>query len=126
MSDFAEDINVPTNDCISRQAAINTVVNMRNRCDNDINDFYDLLIESFKVLPSAEGWIPVSERLPKKGGWYLVTWEDQFKTVRGVTVSEFVDPKGLTDIGHFEGFVLREITAWMELPKPYKEEVEIG
>ena len=38
---------------ISRKATINTVINMRNRCD-DINDFYDLLIESFKVLPSAE------------------------------------------------------------------------
>lgn len=50
---------------ISRKAAINTVINMRNRCGNDINDFYDLLIESFKVLPSAE---------PKgrTGRWILV------------------------------------------------------
>ena len=41
-------------DLISRKATINTVINMRNRCGNDINDFYDLLIESVKVLPSAE------------------------------------------------------------------------
>lgn len=50
------------NDLISRKATINTVINMRNRCDNDIDDFYDLLIESFKVLPSEE---------PKKGRWDL-------------------------------------------------------
>lgn len=47
-------------DLINRKATINTVINMRKRCGNDINDFYDLLIESFKVLPSAE---------PKKGRW---------------------------------------------------------
>ena len=50
------------NDLIRRQATINTVINMRNRCGNDINDFYDLLIESVKVLPSAEPkWIPCKE-----------------------------------------------------------------
>ena len=49
-------------DLINRKATINTVINMRNRCGNDINDFYDLLIESVKVLPSAE---------PKKGSWNL-------------------------------------------------------
>jgi hypothetical protein len=49
-------------DLINRKATINTVINMRNRCGNDINDFYDLLIESVKVLPSAE---------PKTGKWIL-------------------------------------------------------
>ena len=49
-------------DLISRKSAINTVINMRNRCGNDINDFYDLLIESFKVLPPVE---------PKTGNWNL-------------------------------------------------------
>lgn len=69
---------------------------------------------------TAQEWIPVSERLPEKGGWYLVTWEDQFETVRRVAVSEFIEPKGLTDIRHFEGFVMNEIIAWMPLPEPYK------
>lgn len=86
----------------------------------DLAEATRVAIESLETF----GWIPVTERLPEKGGWYLVTWEDQFKTVRGVTVSEFIEPKGLTDIGHFEGFVLREITAWMPLPEPYKEVTE--
>ena len=71
---------------------------------------------------TAQEWIPVSERLPEKGGWYLVTWEDQFETVRRVAVSEFIEPKGLTDIRHFEGFVMNEIIAWMPLPEPYRPE----
>lgn len=79
-----------------------------------------ILDELFQEHKENSGWIPVSERLPKNGGWYLVTWEDQFKTVRRVAVSEFIEPKGLTDIGHFEGFVMNEIIAWMPLPEPYK------
>ena len=81
-------------------------------------------LEMLKKLPSASQWIPVTERLPEKGGWYLVTWEDPFKIVRRVAASEFIEPKGLTDIGHFEGFVLREIIAWMPLPEPYKKDGE--
>lgn len=42
-------------DTISRQAAIDTVKNTRKFCDtNNIDDFYDLLIEAFAVLPSAQ------------------------------------------------------------------------
>lgn len=95
-------------------------------------DVYSIIMQAKTVdqsmnvlhLPYVEmpKWIPVSDGLPKKSGWYLVTWEDQFKTVRGVTVSDFIEPKGLTDIGHFEGFVLREITAWMPLPECYRGE----
>ena len=40
---------------ISRQAVIDTVKNTRKCCDTDnIDDFYDLLIEAFAVLPSAQ------------------------------------------------------------------------
>ena len=41
-------------DIISRQDAIDTVLTMFDRCDGDINDYRDLLVESFKVLPSQE------------------------------------------------------------------------
>ena len=91
----------------------------RNGCPT--SEMYFAVQKAIKSLEkTTQEWIPVSKRLPKKGGWYLVTWEDQFKTVRRVAVSEFIEPKGLTDIGHFEGFALCEIIAWMPLPEPYK------
>lgn len=43
------------NRIISLQVAIDTIKNMRERCDtNDINDYFDLLIEAFNVLPSVQ------------------------------------------------------------------------
>lgn len=56
MSDFAEDTNVPTNDCISRQAAIDAVL------DSIPNDEYwmEQVNRAILRLPSAE---------PKKGKW---------------------------------------------------------
>lgn len=43
------------NDTISRTSAIDTVKNMRKVCDTeDINDYYDLLLASFDVLPSTQ------------------------------------------------------------------------
>ena len=66
-----------------------------------ISDFY----KAVKAIPSAEPrWIPVSERLPKDDGLYLVYTEEQ----------PFVCP--------FEDgeFFIDEVLAWMPLPKPYE------
>lgn len=42
-------------DCVSRQDAIGTVKHMREVCDtDDINDYYDLILEAFNVLPFAQ------------------------------------------------------------------------
>lgn len=42
-------------DLISRQAAINTVLSIRQKCDtNDIDEYRDILVECFEVLPTAE------------------------------------------------------------------------
>lgn len=50
-----------TDDTISRQDAIDTVLTMFDRCDTgEITDYRDLMVESFKVLPSQER---------KKGKW---------------------------------------------------------
>lgn len=54
-------------DTISRQAAIGTVKHMRKVCDtNDINDYYNLMLEAFNVLPPAQPEL-------KKGKWLCVT-----------------------------------------------------
>ena len=39
------------NDLLRRDAVLMTVKNMYKACDGNIKDFYDLLIESFNVLP---------------------------------------------------------------------------
>ena len=55
--------------------------------------------------PSAQRWIPCSERLPEKDGEYLTTTED-----------------GLCDVesyGDGEWFY-DDVVAWAPLPKPWK------
>lgn len=69
MSDFAKDTNVPTNDCISRQTAIDAV-EKESQVDGaygymDTKSIVDLLSD----LPSAE---------PKRGRWIFAryyVWE---------------------------------------------------
>ena len=56
MSDFAKDINVPANDCISRQAAIDALADMHCKSDED---GYVWIIRSdawarIDALPSAQ------------------------------------------------------------------------
>ena len=58
-----------------------------------------------KDLPSAQQWIPCSERLPEEDGEYLTTTED-----------------GLCDVesyGDGEWFY-DDVVAWAPLPKPWK------
>lgn len=59
-------------------------------------------------------WIPVTERLPKEEGFYLVT--------RRTTddVATFIFRRTLTSKDYWK----RCVIAWMPLPKPYKQEIE--
>lgn len=54
-------------------------------------------------------WIPVNERLPEENGGYLVTVKRGY-----VTTALWV--------GNTENW--KEVTAWMPLPEPYKEDKE--
>ena len=60
------------------------------------------------------GWIPVTERLPKEEGFYLVT--------RRITddVATFIFRRTPTSKDYWK----RCATAWMSLPQPYKAESE--
>ena len=55
MSDFAKDTNVPTNDCISRQDAIDAVKDLPN-CHNGFSDTYDkaCIISTIEDVPTAD------------------------------------------------------------------------
>ena len=78
-------------------------------------------------LPTIEPepkWIPVSERLPKKSGNYIITQ----KVVRHDSQYHY-----LSDVGYFDivtgwyskrGLNLKDVIAWMPLPEPYREEGE--
>lgn len=80
-------------------------------------------------------WIPVEEKLPEEKGWYQCTcsdkeiWNDDI--VRDLyyypEIKEFVDniryeANGLKDIKEF--FWTEYVTAWQQLPKPYKAKEE--
>lgn len=70
-----------------------------------------------------EKWIPVSECLPEDGRWVLLSFENAPLPSIGCLSQEedgrlaFTDgfTNGFTD----HGFI---VNAWMELPKPYKED----
>lgn len=57
------------------------------------------------------GWIPVSEELPKKSGFYLVSTTDC------ITIMEFSNGWISQNIGSCNWYV----KAWMPLPQPYRE-----
>lgn len=63
---------------------------------------------------NPQKWIPVSERLPKDNGDYLVTRNRMglYSYVDIVTKTNVVDK------------IASDIKAWMPLPEPWKEEEE--
>ena len=130
MSDFAKDTNVPTNDCVSRQAAIDA-----------LHRYFDGMLETdtwspcdvyglIEILPSAQPespWIPCSERLPEldnsysNSKEYLVQWDNgriditRYSNVNIFWQNETTEP-------YWKGEQYSKVVAWMPLPEPYKGE----
>ena len=102
-------------DLISRQAAIDATWFEPSYTDplNVLTEVRDRL----KALPSAQQWIPCSERLPEREGWYLISLGE--KTYGGADVDMYC--KGWVKYG-------THVLAWMPLPDPYQsdESVERG
>lgn len=127
-------------DCVSRQAAIDTIESWLS-CD-DYNDaernimramqsvLYDLpSVNPAKKVSRSENpnkWIPVSERLPESCGMYIVT--------RKIYDCPDTAPIIMSDESWFDGQntwhndnrinhdrrYLSDVIAWMPLPEPYK------
>lgn len=73
-----------------------------------VDDIYGMVINA----PTIGGWIPCSERLPEKEGFYLVTMDGEicgvdhvFTTICGFECGEWDEGK---------------IFAWQRLPDPYE------
>lgn len=98
-------------DTISRQAAIDAFAPYAEYESNRTNAEWVRRINMvLSALPPAQpGWIPVTERLPKKDGDYLVTTHSG-QIARYIFIG-----------GSSEEYWRRCATAWMPLLEPYKE-----
>lgn len=82
------------------------------------------LCDKLNYVPAIEEsnephWIPVTERLPKEEGFYLVTLED--KCGAETTIRFFRIENGER---YWSLWGNENITAWMPKPEPYKEVTE--
>ena len=68
-----------------------------------------------KAVNTPEGWIPVTERLPETEDMMLVTAKTT-KGVRSVNRAYYMN-----GFWHGSGS-MANVTAWMPLPEPYKED----
>ena len=109
------------NDLIYRQAAIDAMDDIANFVCVKDEDYIlqEEAIDNLKQLPSAQQWIPCSERLPEESGLYIVT-----------NVGRWVEPVGTryynirADGGFWSGHPGDKVLAWMELPPVYKEDTD--
>ena len=99
-------------DLISRQAAIDACHNWDD--GKDAYAFGHVIVERIQKLPSAQRWIPVSERLPNPD-------EEVFVYLWGnVPHLASVNSEGQWETDQFYLDADDTPKAWMPLPKPWK------
>lgn len=95
-----------TDDLISRQQAIDALYN--------IDEYNSRSVTAIKNLPSIQPeqrWIPVTERLPEKSGYYLATVDIGWKIVDVIFFN------------NGSGFLMANtVKAWKPTPEPYQGE----
>lgn len=96
-----------------------------SRCFTLVDSAYFQYLIDFPIVPSAQQWIPCSERLPKKDGRYWV-WCEIFIVPDHVDdpCSYYGSREASYLGGHWYGDSIGEVIAWMPLPEPYKAEKE--
>ena len=72
---------------------------------------------------AVQGWIPCSERLPKKGEVVLIT--NGKGNVRCGQYRSEHDVRGETHYWWWKGKTVESVLAWMPLPKQYREESKV-
>lgn len=111
------------NDLISRKALQREIENLYDLNYGerliDPREFYEMVDNQNGTY--ANKWIPVSERLPKEDGNYLVTMKHKEFNQTKVTSMDFNGEFLFND--YFEK-AWWEVTAWQPLPEPWKERQE--
>lgn len=96
-----------------------TIIEMR---DNDgtgtQKEVCKFLANLMEILEKqmTNGWIPVSERLPKDKGLYLVSVKNDHDRRYSKTCWYY---------GEGNWFARQDVEAWMPLPEPYAESEEV-
>ena len=112
-------------DLISRQAAIYAIVNTVSKVDDNktLKDKYDgavfrqhEILDIIENMPPAQQWIPVSERLPEKEGYYLLTVKSLIAEAGSIVISRPYNGRG-----GFCDVYWNSVVAWMPKPEPFKE-----
>lgn len=130
-------------DLISRQATIDALdaeITVTGRANAEaVRGYVNLIANRIKRLPSAQSeqrWIPVSERLPEERQRCLVTYGGDLVGIAVFTNDlyrfdrdDFIGKKGVSGFVYYDGeygcyFDFEEVTAWTQLPEPYREEAE--
>lgn len=104
-------------DCISRQAALDTIGNVPDYDDGMVWEALSHAQRDVALLPSATPkveWIPVTERLPEEHKWVLCSCRTSIYEVLMLTNKGWEDGY---DKVYMQGFVV----AWQPLPEPYSE-----
>lgn len=106
-------------DVISRSALIEdlkwlkSVVNESSK--NEVQDFIDR-VESFPEVDAVQKWIPVTEQLPERSGFYLVCTVHNFYKTANIAKAHFHSGGFYGQGGHWSN-----VTHWMPLPDLPKE-----
>ena len=112
----------PCEDTISRKAAIDAVKHAWAK-GLEPTQFLEKL-QPVSPARSIGRWIPVSERLPEKDGWYLAFTEGSVISV--LRYCEGWNCYGTPGVYIYREFEMFDVVAWMELPEPYHEDCMVG
>ena len=127
MSDFVKDTNVPTNDSISRQSAVDAIWEVKVSPDGEIFNAIKRAQQSLiEALPSAQPqhWIPVTERLPEDDVQVLCTDSEGFVYIAWHCDYDILEKTKCWCDVHYCSLPEDDIIAWMPLPEPYAERRE--
>lgn len=111
-------------DLISRQALMkefSDFVRESNNSDFAQTPTWNDAVSLVGSMPSAQQWIPCSERMPEEDGEYLV-WIDT-STGLHYEISGFSKEYGgfcNLLVGKWQVIKLNNVMAWMPLPAPYE------
>lgn len=104
-------------DLISRQQAIKATWQDTGYTDpfNVMTAIRDRIKQLPTIQPNIGKWIPVTERLPKEEGFYIVTLEHRYGAETTVRFFKIENGESYWSVWGNEN-----ITAWMPKPEPYK------